>query len=142
MDSAETLAVNIQVFGEEKYEPYTESPNSPRPKNARQVKSKSRTCWSFSWTPGGLFTKNSSWQAKQSIPHNTVTFYGDCVKMCEDFTPNFGDKKLAVALQQRTVSHLLFHKGIFYQKQHDCYLPFTLPFSVFSTEDKTERPEF
>jgi hypothetical protein len=31
-------------------------------------------------------------QAKQSIPHTTVTFYGDCVKMCEDFAPNFGDK--------------------------------------------------
>jgi hypothetical protein len=24
-------------------------------------------------------------------------FCGDCVKMCEDFAPNFGDKELAVA---------------------------------------------
>jgi hypothetical protein len=23
--------------------------------------------------------------------HTTMTFYGDCVKMCEDFAPNFGD---------------------------------------------------
>jgi hypothetical protein len=43
-----------------------------------------------------LFTKNSSWQAKQSISHNTVTFYGDCVKICEDSAPNFGGKELAV----------------------------------------------
>jgi hypothetical protein len=40
----------------------------------------------------GLFTKNSSWQAKQSM-HTTVTFYSDCVKMCEDFALNFGDKR-------------------------------------------------
>jgi hypothetical protein len=39
-----------------------------------------------------LFAKNSSWQAKQSIPHTTVTFYGYCVKMCEDFAPNLGDR--------------------------------------------------
>jgi hypothetical protein len=31
-------------------------------------------------------------QAKQSIPHTTVTFYDNCFKMCEDFAPNFGDK--------------------------------------------------
>jgi hypothetical protein len=38
------------------------------------------------------FAKNSSWQAKQPVPHTTVTFYGDCVKMCEEFASNFGDK--------------------------------------------------
>jgi hypothetical protein len=31
-----------------------------------------------------------------------VTFYGDCVKICEDFTPNFGDKKLIVASPKTT----------------------------------------
>jgi hypothetical protein len=40
-----------------------------------------------------MFTKNSSWQARQSILHTTVTFYGDCVKICEGFAPNFGDKR-------------------------------------------------
>jgi hypothetical protein len=43
-----------------------------------------------------IITKNSSWQAKQSIPHTTVTFYGDCMKMCEDFAPNFGEQNLVV----------------------------------------------
>jgi hypothetical protein len=35
---------------------------------------------------------NTSWQTKQSIPHTTVIFYGDCVKMFQDFAPNFDDK--------------------------------------------------
>jgi hypothetical protein len=39
------------------------------------------------------YIKNLSWQAKQSILHITITFYGNCMKMCEDFTPNFGDKR-------------------------------------------------
>jgi hypothetical protein len=30
-------------------------------------------------------------------------FYGDCVKMCEDFYPNFGDKKLPVASRKGTI---------------------------------------
>jgi hypothetical protein len=54
---------------------------------------KSRACSSFSLTWRGLFTKNSSWQAKQSSPHTTVKFYGNCEKMCEDFAPNFRDKR-------------------------------------------------
>jgi hypothetical protein len=28
----------------------------------------------------------------QTILHTTVMFYGDCMKMCEDFTLKFGDK--------------------------------------------------
>jgi hypothetical protein len=37
-----------------------------------------------------FFTKNSFQQAKQSIPHTTVMYYGGCTKMCEGFAPNFG----------------------------------------------------
>jgi hypothetical protein len=71
--------------------------NSPRLNKMRQVTSRR------------LFTENSSWQAKQSIPHATVTFYSDCVKMCEDFPRTLATKELAVAS----------HQGIFDQK-HDC----------------------
>jgi hypothetical protein len=63
----------------------------------------------FLFTSRGIFAKNSSWQAKQSIPHTTVTFYGDCVKICEDFASNFGDKELNVALQ-RTITQFLSTK--------------------------------
>jgi hypothetical protein len=45
----------------------------------------------------------------QSILHTIVTFYSNYVKMGEDFDPNFGDKELAAAARQRTVSDSLFH---------------------------------
>jgi hypothetical protein len=53
-------------------------------------RTESRVCSPFSLTSRGLFTKNSAWKAKQLILHNTVTFYGDCMKVYEDFAPNFG----------------------------------------------------
>jgi hypothetical protein len=52
-------------------------------------------------------------QGNQSILHTTVMFCGECVKLCEDFSLNFGYKGLAVASLQRTVSHIVFHQGIF-----------------------------
>jgi hypothetical protein len=45
--------------------------------------------------------------AVQSVLHTTETFYGDCMKVC---------KEVAVASQQCTVSHLIFHRGIFLPK--------------------------
>jgi hypothetical protein len=53
------------------------SPNSPRLKKARQVKSEVKSMLIF--LPSKvLFTKNSSWQTKQSVLN---TFYSDCMKM-------------------------------------------------------------
>jgi hypothetical protein len=94
---AETLEMIRQAFGEESmgrtrvfewhalFRVYQ--------KTRDRWREKSRTCSLFSLTSRGLFTKNSSWQAKKYIPHTTVRFYGDCVKMCIDFAPNFGDWK-------------------------------------------------
>jgi hypothetical protein len=76
-------------------------------------KSTSRS--SFSLPSRGLFTKNSSWQAKRSITHTTVTFYCDCVKMCEDFAPNFGDKRTGCSSTTRHRLTLPFSP-----EQHDC----------------------
>jgi hypothetical protein len=109
-------------------------------KKARQVK-KSRSCSSFSLTSRGLFTKHSSCQAKQSIPHTTVMFHGDCVKIFNGFTPNFDNKRTGCC---NTTTHhltLLFSPGNFSQK-HITVVPHPPYFSVYPIEDKTERPPF
>jgi hypothetical protein len=69
-------------------------------------------------------------------------FYANCVKMCEDLALNFGDKELAVASCQRTISHIIFCQGIFYQKQHDCHPLPTLLFTISPIEDESERLPF
>jgi hypothetical protein len=48
-------------------------------------------------------------------------FYGDYVKMSEDFTLNLVTKELAVASGQYTISHFLFCQEMLYQNQHDCF---------------------
>jgi hypothetical protein len=88
-----------------------------------------------------LFTKNSSWQSKQSIPPTTVMFYGDCAKMCEYFAPNFGDKRTGCCCITTTRCLTLpFSPGNFWPKT--TWL-ISHPSNFFSlTEDKTERPPF
>jgi hypothetical protein len=61
-------------------------------------------------TSRGLFTKNSYWQAKWSVLHPTVLFYGNCVKMCEDFARTLMTKELAVASRQCTTSRFLIRR--------------------------------
>jgi hypothetical protein len=55
--------------------------------------------------------------------------------MCENFTPNFGNKILAV-VAQRTVSHFLLHHGFFLTKAKWLSSP------VSPIEDETESPPF
>jgi hypothetical protein len=51
--------------------------------------------WRAKSTCSSLFfdTKNSSWQVKQLFLDTNVMFYGDCMKICKDFAPNFGKIK-------------------------------------------------
>jgi hypothetical protein len=79
----------------------------------------------------GLFTKNSSWQAKQSIPHTFVTVYGDCVKICEDSAPNFGDNRTGCCITTSTVSHFQFTRE-FLTQNNVTVLPHPPYFSLFS----------
>jgi hypothetical protein len=58
-------------------------------------------------------------EVKQSIPHTTVTFYGNCVKIREDFPSNFGDKRTGCCI---TTTHRL-----------------TLPFSPGNSSPKRTR---
>jgi hypothetical protein len=50
--------------------------------------------------------------AGQTVPHITVTFYGDCVKMCEDFARNFGDKRVGSCITTQCLT-LPFAPGKF-----------------------------
>jgi hypothetical protein len=88
---AETLIMIRQAFREESMSP-VHALVQGRLKKARLVKSKVKsmliTVFNIKTS-----TKNLSWQAKQSIPYTTVTFYTDCVKMSEDFAPNFWHKR-------------------------------------------------
>jgi hypothetical protein len=93
-------------------------------------RAKSRACSSFSLTWRGLFTNNSVWQAKESIPHTTVNFCGDCFKMCQDFSPNFGDKTTFCCITTTHHLTLPFHQGIFYQNRMTV-VPHPSNFSLF-----------
>jgi hypothetical protein len=106
---------------------------------------KSRACLSFSLTSRGLFTKNSSWQAKQSVLHTTVTLYGYCMKMYKDFSQILAIKELAVATRQHSDS-LPFSPGNLSPKtiwlsSHTHPTCLTWPPATFlfpQLEDKTE----
>jgi hypothetical protein len=119
-----------------------ERPNSARPKKARQVKSKVKRMLIISFDIKEMFTKNSSRQSKLSILHTTATFYGDCKKMCEDFSPNFGDKRTGCCIMTTYRITLPFSPVSFLPKTTWLLSPYTLLFSVPLIEDKTEKPPF
>jgi hypothetical protein len=56
--------------------------------------------------------KNSSWQAKQSIPHTAVMFYSDCENVLQSLPWTLAAEELGVASWQCTISHVLLHQGI------------------------------
>jgi hypothetical protein len=75
-----------------------ESPNSPRPKAARQVKSKVKSMLIIFFDIKGIVHKEFLLAGQTVNSAYYCYFYGDCVKMCEDFALNFGTtKELAVA---------------------------------------------
>jgi hypothetical protein len=116
----ETLAVIRQAFGKDcmsrtRVFQWHDGFRANRKRRDRW-RPKSRACSSFSLTSRGLFTKNSSWQAKQSIPNITARFYGDCVKMCEDFAPKFGDKRTGCCITTTHCFALPFSPGNFLPK--------------------------
>jgi hypothetical protein len=96
----------------------------------RQVKAKLRAYLSFSLTSRGLFGKNSSWQAKQLIPHITVMFYADCTKIFKDFAPNFRDKISGSYITKTHRLTLLFHQG-FLTKNNMTLVPHPPYFTLF-----------
>jgi hypothetical protein len=107
-----------------------------RAKRARQVKSKVKTVLKIFFD----ITANSSWLTKQSILHVTVTFYGDCVKMCEGFAPNFDGKRTGCCITTTHRSHTFFFTREFFTKNKMTGVPHPL-FSGSPIEDKTDTAE-
>jgi hypothetical protein len=69
-----------------------------------------------------------------------LTFYGDCVKIWEDFASNFGDKITGCCITTTHRLILAFSSGIFLPKT-TLLCPQRL-FSVSLIEGKTDRPTF
>jgi hypothetical protein len=90
----------------------------------------------FSLTSRGFFIKNSSWQAKHSIPLTTVIVYGDCVKMREDFVSKFGDKRTGCCITATHRLTLPSSPGIFLPKNSVIVVPHPPYYSVSPFEYK------
>jgi hypothetical protein len=71
-----------------------------------------------------------------------VTSYGDCLKLCEDFAPNVGDKRTGCYITKMHPLTLPFSPGNFLEQITLLSPSSTLRSSVSSTEDKTVRPPF
>jgi hypothetical protein len=71
-----------------------------------------------------------------------VTFYGDCIKMCEDFAPNFGGKRSGCCITTTHHLTLPFSPGNFGPEITLLSSPPTILFSVSPIEDKTEGRHF
>jgi hypothetical protein len=78
-----------------------------------------------------MFAKNSSWQAKQSILHTTVTFYDNCVKMFEDFATNFDDKRSGCCITTTHSLTISFLRRDRFSKSNVTVLPHPRYFSLF-----------
>jgi hypothetical protein len=101
-------------------------------------RAKSGACSSFPLTYRRVFTKNSPWQAKQPIPHTTVTFYGDCENV-RRLHPKLWRQKNWLCCITTTQSHTsFFTMDFFLPKPTWLSSPPTLLFSFHSIEDKTD----
>jgi hypothetical protein len=114
-----------------------ESPNSSKVKHRG---AKSRAYSSYSLTPRVLFTKNPSWQDKQSIKQATGELHSNCIKMREDFTLNFDKKRTGSCMMTKHCLTLHLSPGNVSPKNMKI-VP-TLLFSIALIEDKTERTPF
>jgi hypothetical protein len=137
-----TLAIIRQAFGEEVSHTWVfewHAQFRAYRKRRNRWRTKSSVCSSCSLTTVGWFTKNSFRQAKQLIPHTTVTVYGNCVKMCKDFCPNSGDRTGCYIMTMHRLTLPIWQEN-FWPKTKWLSSP-TILF-CFPIEDETERTSF
>jgi hypothetical protein len=112
----------------------------PVPKKERQVKTKVKHMLIIFFDIKRIVHKEFVLADQQSIRHTTVTFYDDCMKMCKDFGPNFGDKRTGCSFTTKYPLTVLFSRNNNVILVKNYQPPPTL--SVSTIEDKAEMPPF
>jgi hypothetical protein len=125
--TTEPLAMITEAFEEASMSRTREVQSQRDWKKTRWVKSKDNSMLIIFFDIKGIVRKSSSGQTSHSVSHTTVTFYGDCMKMCKDFDPNFGDKRTGCCI---TTTHRL--TGEFLTKTTRLSSPRQPYFSLFS----------
>jgi hypothetical protein len=69
----------------------------------------------FLWHEGDYSQRICPGRPNSQFPNAIVTFYGDCMRICEDFALNFGDRRTGCCIM--TTHHITL---LFYQNQHYC----------------------
>jgi hypothetical protein len=84
----------------------------------------------FIWHQGDCSQRNRlCWLNNQ---HNTVTFYGNCVKMYKDFDPKFGDKSTGCCITTTRLLTFSFLNREFVTKKNMTVVPRPLYYFLFS----------
>jgi hypothetical protein len=104
----ETVAMIRQAFGEEIL-----SRARKIRKNARQAKNKIKSMLIIFFVIKEIVHKEFILAGLIVMSLTTVTFYGDCVKMCESFASNFGDKTTGCCVTTTRRLTLPFSLGSF-----------------------------
>jgi hypothetical protein len=133
---------NDQTSGRgRKRETYTESPNSPRLKQARQVKIKVKRLLIL------FFDAKEIGHEEFFLAGQIVisAYYCDVLRrlceICKDFSPKFGDISTGCCFTT-TPSGTFFFTGEVLTKNSMIVISHPILFSVSSIGDKTERPPF
>ena len=103
------------------------APSHQGQKKARQVKNNLKSMIITSFDIKGIMHKEFV-QARLQIPGSAAKFCGDCVKMCKEIAPNFGENRPGCFTMTTPRFTLPSSPNSFCEKQNCCYPPpTTLP---------------
>jgi hypothetical protein len=89
----QTLTMTRQVFREESMSHASVFEWHGRPKNVRQVNSKIKSMHNMFFDIKGIIHKEFVLAGQAINSADYCDILQDCVKMCKDFDPNFGNKR-------------------------------------------------